>query len=84
MAQLDDMLPLADAALLTGITAHTLKQQAERGRLQARKLAGRWLTTRQWLAEYLEAHARKNHQRNRAPVALAGSTAGEGAGCHAE
>ena len=84
MAQLDDMLPLADAALLTGITAHTLKQQAERGRLQARKLAGRWLTTHKWLAEYLAAHARKNHQGKQQPMAPVGSAAGEGGRCDAE
>ena len=85
MIQLDDMVPLADAAQLAGVTAHTLKQQAQRGRLRARKIAGRWLTTRQWIEEYLDVHARKNARgrkdeaRKRQPARPAGSGAEEGA-----
>lgn len=60
----EEMLTLAEAAPLAGISAHTLKQQAERGRLRARKLAGRWLTTRDWLAEYVKVHGRKAKMGN--------------------
>lgn len=61
----DEMLPLADAAMLCGLSAQTLKLQAARGRLRARKLAGRWLTTRRWLESYLEYHARKSRAESR-------------------
>lgn len=57
-ATLDDVLSLADAAQLAGITAHTLAQQAERGRLHGRKIGRTWVTTRHWLTEYLREYAR--------------------------
>lgn len=56
---LDEILSLAEAARLSGLTAHTLVQQAERGRLHARKVGHTWITTRHWLAQYLAAHARR-------------------------
>jgi hypothetical protein len=56
---LDDILSLAEAAQLSGITAHTLAQQAEKGRLRGRKVGRTWITTRRWLIEYLREHARR-------------------------
>lgn len=59
-AILDDVLSLAEAAQISGISAHTLAQQAEKGRLRGRKLGHTWVTTRQWLIEYLREHARRH------------------------
>jgi hypothetical protein len=56
---LEAILSLADAARLSGLSAHTLTQQAERGKLRARKLGHTWVTTEHWLAEYLALHARR-------------------------
>jgi hypothetical protein len=56
---LDEVLSLAEAAQLSNLAAHTLTQQAERGKLRARKLGHTWITTRHWLEEYLAVHARR-------------------------
>jgi hypothetical protein len=56
---LDEILSLAEAAELSGLSAHTLTQQAERGKLHARKVGHSWITTRHWLAAYLAGHARR-------------------------
>ena len=56
---LDQVLSLAEAARLCGLNPHTLTQQAERGKLRARKVGHTWITTRHWLTAYLAAHARK-------------------------
>jgi hypothetical protein len=55
---LDEILSLAEAAQLSGLAAHTLTQQAEKGRLHARKVGHTWITTRYWLDQYLALHAR--------------------------
>jgi hypothetical protein len=59
---LDEVLSLAEAAQLSGLAAHTLTQQAERGKLRARKLGHAWITTRHWLKEYLAVHARRKRE----------------------
>ena len=56
---LDEVISLAEAAELSGLSAHTLTQQAKRGRLHARKVGHTWMTTRHWLALYLDTCARK-------------------------
>lgn len=56
--ELEDLLSLAEAAALCGLSAHTLAQQAERGRLRARKVGGVWVTTRECLQAYLAEHPR--------------------------
>ena len=56
---LDEIISLAEAAELSGLRAHTLTQQAERGKLHARKVGHSWITTRYWLAAYLAQHARR-------------------------
>jgi hypothetical protein len=55
---LDAIISLADASRLSGLAAHTLTLQAERGKLHARKVGHTWITTRYWLDQYLSAHAR--------------------------
>lgn len=59
----DEILTLSEAAQLCGLAAHTLTQQAEKGRLRARKIGRIWLTTRQWLAEYLATRSRRRARR---------------------
>ena len=53
------MISLAEAARLSGLAAHTLTLQAERGKLHARKVGHSWITTRYWLDDYLARHARR-------------------------
>ncbi len=59
---LDEVISLADAALLSGLAAHTLTLQAEKGKLRARKLGHTWITTRHWLEVYLATHSRLRHR----------------------
>jgi hypothetical protein len=60
---LEAVISLAEAARLSGLAAHTLTLQAERGKLHARKVGHSWITTRYWLDDYLARHAR--HARRR-------------------
>ena len=59
---LDEVLTLAEAARLSGISAHTLAQQADKGKLRARKMGHTWITTKTWLDAYLNVYARRRHQ----------------------
>lgn len=52
---LDEVISLAEAAEIAGLSPHTLTQQAKRSRLHAKKVGHTWMTTRHWLARYLEA-----------------------------
>ena len=61
---LDEVLSLAEAARRSGLAAHTLTLQAEKGKLRARKVGHTWITTRHWLAEYLATHARRKPERD--------------------
>jgi hypothetical protein len=47
-------LPLADAARQAHVSPVTLRKAAERGQLEASKLAGRWFTSAPALARYLK------------------------------
>jgi hypothetical protein len=51
----DQYIPLARAGHLSGLAPGTLKQQIYRGKLRAVKLSHDYLTTRQWLHDYLTA-----------------------------
>lgn len=57
--ELADILTLVEAGALCGLSPHTLSQQAEKGKLRARKVGHTWITTRRCLIEYLEQHARR-------------------------
>ncbi|MBX5491073.1 MAG: helix-turn-helix domain-containing protein [Chloroflexi bacterium] len=61
---LDEVLTLAEAARLSGLSPHTLVQQAERGKLRARKAGRTWITTREGLNEYLALHSRRRNKRD--------------------
>ena len=55
---LDEVISLAEAARLSGLAAHTLTLQAEKGKLRARKVGHTWITTEHWLGVYLATHSR--------------------------
>ena len=57
--ELDDIRTLIEAGTLCGLSPHTLAQQAEKGKLRARKVGHTWITTRQCLDAYLAHHARR-------------------------
>jgi hypothetical protein len=46
-------MPLAEAARLAHLSPVTLRKAAARGRLPAKKLAGQWFTSGEWLTQYL-------------------------------
>ena len=56
---LEQILTLNEAEQISGISAHTFAQQAEKGRLHARKVGHTWITTLGWLKAYLHLHARR-------------------------
>ncbi len=55
----DEFIDLRTASKLAAIAPVTLRTQAERGRLWAIKLGGKWVTTRERLQQYLDSRARK-------------------------
>ena len=60
---LDEVISLAEAAQLCGLSPHTLTLQAEKGKLRARKLGHTWVTTRHWTDVYVAEHGRRGkHQ----------------------
>ncbi len=61
---LEQILTLAEAARLSGLSAHTLTQQAERGKLQARKIGHTWITTKDWLDKYLAAYSSRRSRQD--------------------
>lgn len=57
--ELDAILTLTEAGVLCHLSPHTLAQQAEKGRLRARKVGHTWITTQRCLDDYLAQHARR-------------------------
>jgi len=53
-----DSISLQDAARYTGLSPQTLKIQAERGRLEARKVGGVWVTTVDEVLRYVATRRR--------------------------
>ena len=49
----DYLIPLSKAAKLTGLSHSTLRQLVFKKRLRAFKYGDIWMTTREWLDEYL-------------------------------
>jgi uncharacterized protein YuzE len=58
-SSIDEFIDLKKASRLSGIAPVTLRTQAEKGRLWAVSLGGKWLTTRQRLQQYLDSRSRK-------------------------
>ncbi len=54
----DEFIDLKTASGISGIAAVTLRAQADKGRLWVIKLAGRWVTTRERLQQYIDSRAR--------------------------
>lgn len=52
MTTLDDIISLAEAGELLGISPETLRTQVRRGRLEARNIGKTWITTRQEVERY--------------------------------
>ena len=55
---IDEFIDLRTASKLSGIASVTLRTQAEKGRLWAIRLGGKWVTTRERLQQYLDSRAR--------------------------
>ena len=55
---IDEFIDLKTASQVAGIAPVTLRTQAEKGRLWAMRLAGRWVTTRKRLQQYIDSRAR--------------------------
>lgn len=55
----DELIDLKTASGISGIAPVTLRAQAQRGRLWALRLGGRWLTTRERLQQYMDSRARR-------------------------
>jgi nucleotide-binding universal stress UspA family protein len=70
---LDEILTLSEAEKISGISAHTFAQQAEKGRLHARKVGHTWITTLGWLKTYLLLHARRKRGERSEPANAADS-----------
>ena len=61
---IDEFIDLRMASKLAEIAPVTLRIQAEKGRLWAVRLGGRWVTTRERLQQYLDSRANKGKSAN--------------------
>lgn len=64
----DELIPLSEAAVVSGLTMTHLGLLARQGRLNARKIGRNWVTTRRAVKEYLgdsEARSRDPYKRKR-------------------
>ena len=61
---IDEFIDLRMASKLAAIAPVTLRTQAEKGRLWAVRLGGRWVTTRERLQQYLDSRANKGKSAN--------------------
>lgn len=50
-----DLIPLSEAATLSGLSVASLQKYAQKGRLAARKLGRDWFTTAGAVQSYLES-----------------------------
>lgn len=60
----DEFIDLRTASRLATIAAVTLRTQAEKGRLWAIRLGGRWVTTRERLQQYLDSRVKTGKAAN--------------------
>lgn len=49
-----DLIPLADASRLSGLSNDHLRRLAEQGKLRAQKIGRNWVTTEKAVEEYLK------------------------------
>jgi uncharacterized protein YuzE len=57
----DELIDLRTASKLSAIAPVTLRTQAEKGKLWAIWLGGRWVTTRERLQQYIDSRARNRN-----------------------
>lgn len=58
-SSIDEFIDLKTASKISMIAPVTLRTQAERGKLWAIRLGGRWVTTRERLQQYIDVRSRK-------------------------
>jgi uncharacterized protein YuzE len=58
-SSVDEFIDLRTASKLAAIAPVTLRTQAEKGKLWAIRVSGRWVTTRERLEQYIDSRARK-------------------------
>jgi excisionase family DNA binding protein len=51
---LQDLISLAEASILSGLSTDHLRRLAEQGKLKARKVGRNWITTKESLTSYME------------------------------
>ena len=56
----DYLIPLSKAARMTSLSPSTLRQLVFKKRLKAFKYGDIWMTTKEWLEEYLVSRRRRN------------------------
>ena len=59
-SSVDELIDLKKASSLADIAPVTLRTQAEKGKLWALRLGGKWVTTRERLQQYMDSRKRKN------------------------
>jgi uncharacterized protein YuzE len=57
-SSVDEFIDLRTASLISGIAPVTLRAQAEKAKLWAIRLGGRWVTTRERLQQYIDSRSR--------------------------
>ena len=58
-SSVDEFIDLKMASKLASIASVTLRTQAEKGKLWALRLGGKWVTTRERLQQYIDSRSRK-------------------------
>lgn len=58
-SSVDEFIDLKMASKLASIASVTLRTQAEKGKLWALRLGGKWITTRERLQQYIDSRSRK-------------------------
>jgi hypothetical protein len=61
----DDIITLAEAGALLGLAPVTLRAQATRGVLRARRIGKTWVTTREEVERYRREHLGKRGRSDR-------------------
>ena len=62
---LDDIITLAEGGALLGLAPVTLRAQAARGVLRARRIGKTWVTTREEVERYRREHLGKHGRSDR-------------------
>ena len=67
MVDIEKLVGLTDLATEFGYNAEHLRQMAVAKRLKAYCVAGAWLTTREWMREYMQQRKTEGWPRRRLP-----------------